>query len=126
MTREDKELLLKDLCARLPYAPKVVYNCIIETLSTLHIFDMTHIKEEYVDIKPFLRPMSSMTEEEVMEYNEQIDKDTTQIGKELDNPYACVVGLNALDWLNKKMFDYRGLIPMDLALKASNDMYKTE
>lgn len=68
MTQEEKQLLIKDLCARLPYGTKVSYNGKDEILSTLHIFDMTHIKEEYVNIKPYLRPLESMTEEEINEY----------------------------------------------------------
>ena len=70
MTQEDKDLLLKDLVARLPYGVKVEYqnDTIIETrelgLGSLHDFMYNN-----VIIKPYLRPMSSMTEEEKKEYD---------------------------------------------------------
>lgn len=120
----NKELLLNDLCARLPYKPQVVYNGVTETLSTLHIFDMTHLKEECVDIKPYLRPMSSMTEEEKMYVNELIyDKDglflspiPTWVINECDiDKY--------IDFCNSKHLDWRGLVSKYLALPALEGMY---
>lgn len=61
-------------------------------------------------IKPYLRPMSSMTEEEYDELCELANSKFIGDSKEID-------------WLNKKMFDYRGLIPMGLALEAPEEMY---
>lgn len=130
MSKEGKQLLLNDLCARLPYAPQVVYNGITGTLSTLHIFDMIHIKEEYVDIKPYLRPMSSMTAEEIEECY-QLQQDTIHVTfyrydegyeKTIDLPYFKIL----VDFYNSHHLDYRGLIPMGLALEAPEGMYKTE
>ena len=116
MTQEEKQLLLKDLCARLPYGTQVVYNGITETLSTLHIFDMTHIKEVYVDIKPYLRPMSSVS---------KMWGGLTK--EEIENPWILFDSpVDALNYFLTNHIDFRGLIPMGLALEAPEDMYKTE
>lgn len=66
--------------------------------------------------------MSSMTEEEVFEFI-QISDSVLEIGEKKS---ACVLSLEQMDWLNKNMFDYRGLIPMGLALEAKEGLYKTE
>ena len=75
MTKEEKDLLLKDLSARLPYEPIVEYvlkglggNATMTcTLDTLHLEDLLQDSEDLVHIKPYLRPLSSMTEEEAKE-----------------------------------------------------------
>lgn len=83
----------------------------------LLLFDTIH-NEEYDrtwDIeycKPYLRPISSMTEEEKIDYQAFFDYN----GVEYPEEY--------IDWLNAHHFDYRGLIPMGLALEAPNDMYR--
>jgi hypothetical protein len=123
MSKEDKELLLKDICARLPYKPQVVYNGVTETLSTLHIFDMTHLKEECVDIKPYLRSMDSMTEEEFREYNQN---ETCVLYEEGILNGQTITSGESVDWLNAHHFDFRGLIEKGLALEAPEDMYKTK
>ena len=64
------------------------------------------------DIKPYLRPMSSMTEEELDKYEEL----------EWAGDFETL-SLPLLDWLNRKMFDYRGLIEKGLALEAPEGMY---
>lgn len=119
MTQEEKNLLLQDLCGRIPYGVKV--NHLLDTKpsdlfaidtyrSTLYCF--RNGREEWYKvefIKPYLRPMSSMTEEEEDEYELVCRKSiTTQI-----------------DWLNKNMFDYRGLIPKGLANAALEGMYNS-
>ena len=144
MTEQEKQLLLKDLCARLPYKPRVKYGYSFigvaaisgytdegylnyDELKDFSIFPKYGLERKRVsDIIPYLRPMSSMTKEETVEYNEAIDKDTIQIGKVFETPNACMVGLNALDWLNAHHFDYRGLITMGLALEAPEGMYDTK
>ena len=91
MTDEEKHLLLKDLCARLPYGVNI-----------------SSLKRDYFDdidtdeqvVKPYLRPMSSMTEEEKKEC-------------------LKITFVEATDWLNVHHFDYRGLIPMGLAIDAT-------
>ena len=142
MTQEEKLLLTKDLCGRLPYGVKCyvpVENCTMElTGKRLNYFcfhkdvwgiDYSHEFEVVLDplndthngyvIKPYLRPMSSMTEEERKEYNEYLFHGAS-IGLMSNTETACEL----IDWLNKKMFDYRGLIPMHLALEAPEGMYK--
>lgn len=112
MTQEDKELLLKDLCARLPYGVK--YKTYLGDVFTLK--DITFSKtttEYYIDdsafsvdqIKPYLRPMSNMTEEEREEYKFLF---------ELDKYF---------DFINSHYLDYRDLIPLGLALEAPEGMY---
>lgn len=138
MTEKHKELLLKDLCARLPYGVKMINT---EPYSDNHnpILTLSHISEDNAigcragkgfmttslgSIKPYLFPMSSMTEEQ---------KKKAPFESSLLN--AFINGYIALfedeeltvddifkmtDWLNKNHFDYRGLIPMGLAIDATN------
>ena len=136
MTEQEKQLLLSDLCARLPYGVKYCRDSwnyewdqemsVVEVLEDIDKEGYINYHKVYKvdDIKPYLRPMSSITEEEIKEYNTAIDKDTIEINKTFETPSACMVGLNALDWLNAHHFDYRGLIPMGLALEAPEGMYK--
>ena len=113
MTQEEKQLLLKDLCARLPYGVKVhlVYDEDTEDIREMGLGSLHDIIFDNAEGKPYLRPMSSMSEEEWKEYN--------QIGKSFSFT-------DEVDWLNEHHFDYRGLIPMGLALEAPEGMYKTE
>ena len=118
---QDKELLLKDICARLPYGIKVSYH--IETNSTIcgdyeelnaeGISDISSYKkinlfivDGYVasieNIKPYLFPLSSMTDKQKIELTCIIDSDYAQI-----------------DWYNRNHLDYRGLIPKGLAIDAT-------
>ena len=136
MTKEEKQLLLKDLCARLPYGIKgklrdpnytailkdVRYSCFYPLL--VRPLECPLTNDECVlsvdEFKPYLRPMSSMTEEEVKEFAalESIDI----LGGDIK--ITCVeLSVDAIDWLNAHHFDYRGLIPMGLALEAPENMY---
>lgn len=129
MTREEKDLVLQDLCGRLPYEVKCRFEdtiriidgesspCYDSVLSAYHLEIFIRLNDFY--IKPYLRPMSSMTEEEIIEFNNiPSTKNYTII--ENDLPWD-VAHYKQIEWLNKKMFDYRGLIPKDLAL--STDEY---
>ena len=120
MTQEDKKLLLKDLCARLPYGVQCEMGGAKYGPYTFGGGD--HDVRDLFDgrlFKPYLRPMSSMTEEEVEEYF-MIDARThLDNGKEVPN-------MDEIDWLNAHHFDYRGLIEKGLALEAPEGMYKTE
>jgi hypothetical protein len=114
MKKEEKQLLLKDLCARLPYGVKLRYVEDLVVKKESHIITLNNIYLEHIlngdaDIKPYLRPMSSMTEEEGIYYN---------------TVYYTLNFYKKEDWLNEHHFDYRGLIPMGLALEAPEDMYK--
>jgi hypothetical protein len=131
MTQKDKELLLKDLCARLPYGVKV--QCITESArmanaspltETLNTVLYRYVEEDNIELKPYLRPMSSMTEDErheLIHFGGIVRIDT---GEVID--VSCLGfkhHANNQDWLNAHHFDYRGLIPMDLALEAKEGMY---
>ena len=136
MTQEEKDLLLKDLCGRLPYGVKCYkitfkpelaeevicmlrngsHNCV--QLGTF-LYRLEHIK-------PYLFPLSSMTEEQKEEYNQSRLKDLRMLNSVLmerisdeNNFDRLVVAHNEIDWLNKNHFDYRGLIPMGLANDAT-------
>ena len=160
MTKEEKQLLLKDLCARLPYGVKVWYkyypiNITEKFATSIRLSDnkialsskFTKEGDWYpieeageILIKPYLRPMSSMTEDEreeieVFIFNEWYQEDSCKIDKEgwieiLANydvsgidPCFCS---DYVDFLLSRHLDFRGLIPMGLALEATEDMYETE
>ena len=114
MTQEDKELLLKDLCARLPYGTLVYAqnadDWYDDEISTQVLSDA--INEDYV-IKPYLFPRSSMTEEQKKEMD-SFDPFQTEETKTLGGWAVCLV-----DFYNKHHFDYHGLIPKGLAIDAT-------
>ena len=120
MTQENKELLFKDLCARLPYnvicqvefKENGKYNSKVMLLSgifTDEAYFTTKGGSIYSnEYKPYLFPISRMTEEEKLMY------EGLMIGT--DNvPYM----LDVIDWLNSHHFDYRGLIEKGLAIDAT-------
>lgn len=129
MTQEEKELLIKYLCARLPYG--VVYHRNDGANIKLNTIDVERGLLNYTDdidereCKPYLRPMESMTEEEKLEIRDLYHQNTQEVFK--DPPEIRVYrfyDISVVDWLNKKMFDYRDLIRMGLALPAAEGMYK--
>lgn len=129
MKQEEKELVLKDLCARLPYGVKLRYveDLVVKKEShtiTLNNIYLEHIINGDADIKPYLRPLSSMTEEEKEEYRKACELDTEILSKHPmdETPFPALY--NSQDWLNAHHFDYRGLIERGLALVAPEDMYK--
>ena len=139
MKTEDQDLLLKDLCGRLPYWVKCIvksdgYVSFISSIESQYgvvTFDDGR-QEEICDIKPCLYPLSSMTEEQKEEYNQSRLKDLRMLNSVLmerisdeNNFDRLVVAHNEIDWLNKNHFDYRGLIPMGLAIDATGlNIYK--
>lgn len=123
MTQEEK-LLLQDLCARLPFGVKAQYYGSAEEMLTVDTIEAIYTQPsvEIVigqyglgieDIKPYLRPLSSMTDEEKSQYNFYLTRIV----------FAYDASL-LIDWLNKEMFDYRGLIPKGHAIEAPKEMYK--
>lgn len=130
MTQEEKDLIIKDLCARLPYNCQVFYEYVDDLDGktygyslTLNTWCIDELVADKAIIKPYLRPMSSMTEEERKEYNDLYYQVPIQHSD--GNAYRDTKMVEALhiDWLNKNMFDFRGLIPKGLALKAKEGMY---
>ena len=139
MTQEDKELLLKDLSARQLY--KVVLFCKDDN-EDIHIGRMTDFccdlpytptiwivdnknnlpyeyRPTYEIVRPYLRPMSSMTSVEVLEYISL--KECIVASDDMTYYFETY---ESIDWLNAHHFDYRGLIEKGLAIEAPNGMYK--
>lgn len=126
MTQENKELLLKDLCSRLPYNVKVLYNnevFNVDHISAIYEEIKLDIPDNYTinisDVKPYLFPLSSMTEEQKKEYRKVCELDTEILSKHPmdETPFPALY--NSQDWLNKNRFDYRGLIENGLAVDAT-------
>lgn len=130
MTQKDKELLLKDLCARLPYGVKVKLG------DNPNIFDLEYrIKfaamygdsdklEDILDItniKPYLFPLSSMTEEQKREYyslKHEIPVCHYEYGDVVEE-FELYDSPESFEYLIENHFDYRGLIPKGIALDAT-------
>ncbi len=144
MTQEDKDLLLKDLCARSYYWPKItpkygvkayIYGIkntndglfLIQEIEEGHDYNIVESIDEF---KVYLRPMSSMTEEEKEKLKEEHKKDEKVYAEVLEriangdkSARGTAIPHFAADWCNKNHFDYRGLIPMGLALETKEGMY---
>lgn len=139
MTQENKELLLRDLCCRLPYgvALEQTYKVTViatnteEVLTrTIYLYSINSLDNMTVsgihndgdmeicffeEIKPYLFPLSSMTEEQKIIYGDLCYAVIRSLAWDMQ------AALNELvDWLNKNHFDYRGLIPLGLANDATN------
>lgn len=133
MKQEDKELLLKDLCARIPYKVKieVTYSkesgsslrtrLCSEGINTLDTNILGLLQQSEVYIKPYLFPLSSMTEEQKREYNRWKHEvpvcryeygDIVEEVELFDSP-------ESFEYLIENHFDYRGLIEKGLAINAT-------
>lgn len=124
MTQEEQDLLFKDLCARLPYRPKCqvtrkgengFYTVDITLKKIIERKKIINATNFIYQVKPYLRPMSSMTEEEIKKYKCLNDALDENYEVHIDNAYP------AFDWLNAHYFDYRGLIEKGLAIEVSED-----
>lgn len=138
MKQEDKELLLKDLCARLPYGVKVMTSVggeIRNDKEQLNFAQLSLFENSYEDIKPYLFPLSSITEEQSMELFklfgislvDSTDTDYIKINECTGITFFLNKGFDVethldklIDWLNKNHFDYRGLIEKGLAIDATD------
>lgn len=84
------------------------------------------------EFKPYLRPMSSMTEKEIHEISKKLNyefyiDDEGALCAEDDRHRVRIDLIEIyIEWLNEHHFDYRGLIPMELALEAPEGMYNTK
>lgn len=147
MTQKDKELLLQDLCARLPYGIKFLRKSwnyewdqelsVIEVLEDIDKDGYINNTKVYSveDIKPYLFPLSSMTDEQKREFYKFFEEGITESANEtrqwlrtkradetmrpITIAYVMVHEL-VIEWLNKNHFDYRGLIKKGLAIDATN------
>ncbi len=108
-----KQLLLKDLCARLPYGVQIyhIYSEKSVEFNSKHLNQIGAFK-----ILPYLRSLSSMTEDERKEMV-KLHIDDRLSGK------IEICDANCIDFYNSHHLDYRGLIPMGLALEAPEGMY---
>ena len=133
MTQEEKErLLLKDLCARLPYGVIIEHEGDLSRLDTIFMCDSISISSTSInknlsynldldEVKPYLFPLSSMTEEQKREYNRWKHEvpvchyeygDVVEEIELFDSP-------ESFEYLIENHFDYYGLIPLGLALDAT-------
>ena len=143
MTQEDIQLLLKDLSARLTYgvicqvddgAAGLNDGKLVEIDISKQIvrFDVDYYWDAYIDdVKPYLRPMSSITTDEEYEYYQIKKRNSDKSLSLMDCSdhlrqllFPIIVGTESIDWLNAHHFDYRGLIEKGLALEAPEGMYK--
>lgn len=114
MTNEQKELLIKDICARLPYGIKA-QNYEDESPYIIVGYEDSYFSDndgrvyKADEIKPYLFPLSSMTEEQEKELNLYLRLDKEPIMR----------SVKEIDWYNKNHFDYRGLIEKGLAIDAT-------
>ena len=132
MTQEDKDLLIQDLCGRLPYYTKADDRDEFFTIRAYHPsggfidnFGITHCTD---NIKPYLFPLSSMTEEQKIECFKGTDIELDEDNEiwstfPISNTDIVLTNLNnwlkVINWLNKNHFDYRGLIEKELAINAT-------
>ena len=122
MNKEDKELLYKGLCSRLPYGVKI-YKALYGA-TTLNERDIESFRKGFDDIIiPYLRSMSSMTEEEKKEYNSLCDAVPISyytFGYIVED-IELYDNFDSIDWLNKHHFDYHGLIERGLAIEVTEE-----
>lgn len=129
MTQKDKELLLKDISGRLPYGQTVQITLYRNDGRKRDIDLDPRVSEniwELIDkyhALPYLRTMSSMTEEEKEEFQQL----NTECDKMPTFDYVSIEHYRIFDWLNAHHFDYRGLIEKGLAIAVTeeNNPYKS-
>ena len=152
MTREDKELLMKDLSARLSYGVKVEAKGLLKTIAddyddrniiNAHVLNGLNLRDYFktysidsmekvplfnrkgvCNIKPYLFPLSSMTDEQKEYINNRWginDEYDFEIDPNWGRPYVSYTDASDyVDWLDKNKFDHRGLIYKGLAIDATN------
>lgn len=145
MTEQEKIiLLLQDICERIPYEVKcttkskdwqgvyLIYGCVDKKILINCLEEDKVIVEPVQNIVPYLRPMSSMTEKEAEDYFKNSEYESSECYEASANYESVTVKAACsadeacvnTNWLIAHHFDYRGLIPMGLALPATEGMYK--
>lgn len=131
MKREDKQLLIEDLCARLSYGVKISVEDKVETLQGINIPDNiveydSFLTSDIEEVRPYLFPMSSMTEEQREEFlnMQSIDQQNLAVNdffrRQIFHDEMPTIALyKHINWLIKNHFDYRGLIEKGLAIDAT-------
>lgn len=128
MTQEEKQLLLTDLCERLPYnviCKLSVKGADVSITEKLDFGGLEHFVFGTMDVKPYLRPMSSMTSQEWCELCD-CEAEDEKAAIYVKDGRRFVSPANKETFLNSYHFDFRGLIPMGLALEAPPEMYNKE
>ena len=136
MKKEDKELLFQDLCGRLPYGVKCEVYDRIGILDEISSYGAAVNYSNGEDttcriecVKPYLFPLSSMTEEQKIECFKGTDIELDEYNEiwstfPISNSDIALTNLNnwlkVINWLNKNHFDYRGLIEKGLAIDCTN------
>ena len=137
MTQKDKELLFRDLCARIPYnvkcynskyRPDLAEEIICITVNYNHpCIQLGTYLYKLEQVKPYLFPLSSMTKEQLFEVQEILGKNEIEIEDGFlsiidssRNTITYLEILALLNWFYKNHFDINGLIPMGLAIDATN------
>lgn len=130
MEQEDKKLLLRYLCMALPYKVKVCLyereTCILLGIDGCDMYlDVDSDPFRIESIKPYLRPMSSMTEEEKKEFGNfcVIDEFVWEGKTEIGYKNQAIIMSVAINWLLKKHFDFMDLIPKGLAIEVTEENY---
>lgn len=137
MDQEARKELLRELCSLLPFGVMCWtpngngHLCSIDQTMFMVEYgvNISATKREYfkeyedgdILVKPYLRPMSSMTDEETKEYSKLWD-----LQDEFPTDADIQLKINVFNWLLEHHFDFRGLIEKGLALAAPEDMYETE
>ena len=132
MTQEEKKLLIKDLCARLPYGVIVningTYNNVLESVNWYYEVEVGIVSTEVYtisDVKPYLFPLSSMTDKDLIEFLQingmNLNSDELKIFRRVQTTIVSTLSSYSrnIDWLNAHHFDYRGLIEKGLAIDAT-------
>ena len=134
MTQENKELLLKDFCARLPYDVKVLYDNKVYNIDYVSgTYEEIKLDDCYNNytlnisvVKPYLFPLSSMTKEQLFEVQEIMGKNEIEIEDGFlsiidsdRNTISYLEILAVLEWFYKNHFDINGLIEKGLAIDAT-------
>ena len=127
MKQEDKKLELRYLSMALPYRVKVCLyereTCILTGIDGYEVYlDVDSDSFRIESIKPYLRPMSSMTEDEINEFI-LISDTVLWLGNKRS---TCMLSIEQINWLSAHHFDFLGLIPKGLAIEVTeeNNPYK--